>query len=666
MGKTKEPSLNKDESTTASKRLVEIDHPEKISRDTSADLNEDESSVKEPAALNEDMENITSKKTTDEEDVDSEESADDELDEDQQRAFEHILAQIESDGQADADSVKETGEVPESDPADDFPAGLEKVEKEVDADHDAGPDDARHDELRDDEPHPIPYDIEEILAEIASSDDASPVPEASSDDSGLESPAVEASDKNMVDDDIVAHQKTDSGLEHTDRPQTAAPAGQNGVSAEPDDRKLTIGPSVDPRSATTPIPVRLNDRQKPEPLRETGKPAVGRQKKAVLASVVAILLLALAGYFFGIPQKMRASTPDTPHADTDDRDTAVVVQSTLQVQKPVAVVHGPSDQSRLNTAAENLDRLRSQIIEKQAEIGKLRAYYQAGINAEIQGIADKVGNAGKGKIPFESAIADPSISLGLSAIQRRDTYIKKLETPVSILARSSEALLFFSRKAALLALMAGKTSGIDIDGFIKQTDEIRNMHGSELARLNIDAVPASPRTLASIWQDIEKRMPGTAVKSDNEIRVTDTDNATIWKNICDGDFSQKHKLTKLSLEAARCLTAWKGKDLFLNALTDLSPDAARHLSAWEGDWLGLNGLSELSPEAAVYLSRWNGRALSLNGLSSLSPRVVAILSEWHGDQIELINVKQMAHWQNPKTRLFLSEDMKRKLNVTGK
>ena len=304
---------------------------------------------------------------------------------------------------------------------------------------------------------------------------------------------------------------------------------------------------------------------------------------------------------------MRASTPVTPHTDTGGRDTAVVVQSTLQVQKPVAVVHGPSDQSRLNTAAENLDRLRSQIIEKQAEIGKLRAYYQAGINAEIQGIADKVGNAGKGKIPFESAIADPSISLGLSAIQRRDTYIKKLETPVSILVKSSEALLFFSRKAALLALMAGKTSDIDIDGFIKQTDEIRNMHGSELARLNIDAVPASPRTLASIWQDIETRMPRTAVKSDNEIRVTDTDNATIWKNICDGDFSQKHRLTKLSLEAARCLTAWKGKDLFLNALTDLSPDAARHLSAWEGDWLGLNGLTELSPEAAVHLSRWKGQ-----------------------------------------------------------
>ena len=235
--------------------MAEIDHPEKISRDTSAELSEDESVVKEPAALNEDMETITGKKPIDEEAADSEESGNDELDEDQQRAFEHILAQIESDGQADAGSVIETGQVPESDPADDFPAGLEKVEKEVDADDDAGPDDARHSELRDDESHHSSYDIEDILTAIASSDDASPATEAASDDSGSETAAVETSDKNRVDDDIVAHQKADNGLEHTDRPQTAIPAGQNDETAEPDERSLTKGPSVDPRSATKPIPV---------------------------------------------------------------------------------------------------------------------------------------------------------------------------------------------------------------------------------------------------------------------------------------------------------------------------------------------------------------------------------------------------------------------------
>jgi hypothetical protein len=76
--------------------------------------------------------------------------------------------------------------------------------------------------------------------------------------------------------------------------------------------------------------------------------------------------------------------------------------------------------------------------------------------------------------------------------------------------------------------------------------------------------------------------------------------------------------------------------------------------------MGLNGLRELSPEAAIHLSRWKGKGLSLNGLSRLSPRVVAILSEWEGEQIELVNVKHMAHWENPNTRLFLSEGLKRK------
>lgn len=762
MGKTKVPSLNNEASATMGKRVAEVDHPQEISQDTSADMKEDELaafkkimgdiddqeekqssgslnatgtgdkdeqevSEEESAALNEDIETLTSENPSKAESVDSEDSQDERLDEDQQKAFESIMAQIESDGLVDADSPKETGEVSDSKPVDDLSAGQEKVVKEADVSDDAGPANAQPDELTDDdgldpdqqqalesimvqieggdtgstepvsttsasavaqsedtpedqeppaidpteetsgdESHHISYDIEEILTEIALSDDESPLQEAASGDSGSEKATVEASENNRVDDDIVAHQKADSGLAHPDRSQMATSAGQNGKPAEPDESPLVKGPSVDPRPATQPTPTRLKDQPKPETLREAGTPAVGRKMRAVLASVVAILFLALGGFFYGISNNMLASKPVTPDKAAGGRNTAVVAQSVLQEQKPEEVLNGPSDQSRLKNAAENLDRLRSQFIDKQAEIDELRAYYQTGIDAEIQSLADKLRNAGKGKIPFKSAIADPSISLGLSAIQRRDTYIKKLETPLSILVKSSESLLFFSRKAALLGLMAGKTSDIDIDGFIKQTDEIRDMHGSELARLNIDTVSASPRRLESIWQDIEKRMPMTAVKTDNLNRGTDTDNEAIWKNICDGDFSQKDRLTVLSPEAAGCLTAWKGKDLFLNAVTDLSPDAARHLSAWEGDWLGLNGLTKLSPGAAVYLSRWKGKGLSLNSLSSLSPRVVAILSDWQGDQIELINVKHMVHWDNPKTRLFLSEDLKRKLNAARK
>jgi hypothetical protein len=66
------------------------------------------------------------------------------------------------------------------------------------------------------------------------------------------------------------------------------------------------------------------------------------------------------------------------------------------------------------------------------------------------------------------------------------------------------------------------------------------------------------------------------------------------------------------------------------------------------------------------LAKWQGKGLSLNGLSRLSPQVVSILSEWQGDQIELVNLKHMVHWDNPKTQLFLPEAMSRKFRAARK
>jgi hypothetical protein len=168
--------------------------------------------------------------------------------------------------------------------------------------------------------------------------------------------------------------------------------------------------------------------------------------------------------------------------------------------------------------------------------------------------------------------------------------------------------------------------------------------------------------MESIWQTIASRLATDAKASAGTPSTKETQNEAIWAAVCSGNFSQKHQLTALSADAARCLATWKGKDLFLNELTRLTPEAARQLAQWPGEWLGLNGLVDLSPEAAAYLATWQGKGLSLNGLTRLSPRVVAILSEWQGDQIELVNVKHMAHWENPKTRLFLSESMDRKIN----
>ncbi|MBC2713136.1 MAG: hypothetical protein HGJ94_19735 [Desulfosarcina sp.] len=750
--------------------MADIDHPEKSSNKSSDDMNADEMAAfkkimgeiegqekenlngtangvgtgekddqalteDELAKLNEEIEAHNSESPTGTDISDSttaetppsEDGDDESLDQDQQKAFESIMAQIEGNGEADedTDSDKAIGDGPDPEPANDFSAELEKVVQEVDAaEHNQTQDadrtesddalegdpqkafesitaqiedgdivqaesnsvksvstDAKVAETSEDQEknaagssndkkdmgsQDISDDIDDILKEVTSSDDESHLPETAANDPVSEPADVATIEKTIVDDDIVVHKEEDRGPEHEDSPQTSPPAGKNGKPAEPEEKPSAKDRSGQPLADTKPTPAALQSPKKSKPLREAAKLAGGGRKKAILASVAVILFITLAGYFYWTQKGTIDSKATSPVTDTRRQDAVVQTEPAPQPQESVVVVYGPSDQSRLKTAAEKLDRLRNELIEKQAEIEELRAYYQAGIDAEIKGIVNTVRKTGKGTIPFNAAMTAPRISLGLSAIQRRDSYIKKLVTPAKSLFWNSETLLFLSRKAGLLALMAGKTSDIDIDGFIKQADEIRDAHGSALAQLNIDAVTTSPLALESIWQDIEKRLATTPVKREKNNTATETDNAAIWKNICNGDFTRKHKLAALSPETARCLATWKGKDLFLNELTDLSPETARQLAAWEGDWLGLNGLKELSPEAAMHLSRWKGKGLSLNGLSRLSPRVVAILSEWQGDQIELINVKHMARWENPKTRLFLSEDLSRKLNATRK
>ncbi|MBC2713319.1 MAG: hypothetical protein HGJ94_20675 [Desulfosarcina sp.] len=564
------------------------------------------------------------------------------LDEDQQKAFQSIMAQVEgsntektaSDPLKSASTDPKPGETSED--QSEIAAGLTINEADEDT-------------------QDISDDIGDILKEITDSDDESLLPETTADEPVTAPVSDDALEKTVVDDDIVAQNKENAGPAQEDIIQASPPAGNKAKHSEPEE-KLPEKDQPDHKHADKkPIPVSLKTAQKAKPLREAPKSTGGRKKKAILISAVVMLFLALACYFYWAPEGAVDSKAPSGAAKTNSTGDIVETAPASQPQEPVAVAYGPSDESRLKMAAEKLDRLRNELIEKKAAIEELRFYYQAGIDAEIRDIVKTVRETGKGAITFKSAMANPRISLGLAAIQRRDTYTKKLEAPVNTLFWNSEALLFFFRKAGLLALMAVKTSDIDIDGFIKQTDEILEVNRSALAQLNIDAVPASPLALEPIWQDIEKRLVTTPVKREKNNTATKTDNAAIWKNICEGDFTRKHRLTALSPEAARCLATWKGKDLFLNELTDMSPEAARQMAAWEGDWLGLNGLKDLPPEAAMHLSRWKGKGLSLNGLSRLSPRVVAILSEWQGDQIELVNVKHIAHWKNPKTRLFLSE-----------
>lgn len=561
---------------------------------------------------------------------------DDELDEDQQKALASIMAEIEGNGAqedaADADTTLSTD------------AGAKEASpQKADPAENKGEADADTDDASD--------DIEDILKEITSDLDDS---ETEAGDAKSETAEVEIA---KADDDIIVNDKSADNAPPKSLPQ--------------EDKAAEKTPAADATSTKKEAPkskpaINQGDATE-DPVVETATPLrnVKRSNRliggraAMFGSALLVFSLSLAGYY------------SWTHSRTNRPAPPLTVAEKPVVQKPVAAVDAPppapmpedsSDQDRLRTIGDRIDQLRRESIAKRQEIEDLRDYYRSGIDTEIQNLAKMLRETVGGRITLNTALADPLVSMGIKAIQRREAYIKKLEDPAKALHINSEELLYLSRKAGVLAMMASKTSDIDIDGFIEHADAIMADHRKALARLNIDDVDVPDTTLDSIWQRIESRLLMAAKASIPTQSGRTTQNEAIWGAVCRGDFTQKHKMTALSPEAARCLAGWKGKDLFLNQLTTLTPEAARHLADWKGEWIGLNGLADLSPEAATYLAQWKGKGLSLNGLTRLSPRLVAILSEWQGDQIELINVKYMAHWENPKTRLFLSEAMDRRIN----
>ena len=654
---------------------------------------------------------------------------DDELDEDQQKAFESIMAQIEGGGDAanaDAADAKDSSDEQPEAGEDDSAAELEKVAQsadiaqneepaaDIDAEGDranapdpsaaAGNKDSQHVEPQDSsddkrtqiegdpsekessEDHPpekapeqtgkpydgspskstpaesedISADIEDILTKVTVEDEQSP----SSDEDAVEiagQPTPEGQADGETEktqdaaDPTLRNEGERLGEEETAQEPSSGDAASEETPSEESQAAVTfhLHERPDANTSTTAVPLR-------EATPTNARPG---RKIAVGASCAAIVLLFLVAYFYWPEQVEGDPNPTATRPPKEQLSQTIQPEQSLQppLQVPADVPRSPEIQPQLKTIAAALEQLRAALLSKQKEIEELRTYYKAGIDTEIQGIVRTVSQWDAGKATHATAMNDPQVSLGMAAIQRRDRYMRKLAVPTERLHWASEELLYYSRKAKLLALMASRTSDIDIDRFIGQAEEVIDRHTRALTVLNIDAVQAEPLPTKTIWKDIAARLSEN--RSPTEAVISATDSSSISKNICSGNYTQKHKLSELTAETARCLAKWKGKDLFLNELKTLRPEAARQLAAWEGEWLGLNGLVELSPEAAAHLARWKGRGLSLNGLTKLSPRVVAILSEWQGQQIELVNVKHMAHWDNSNTRLFLSEELVRKRNT---
>ncbi|BBO87368.1 hypothetical protein [Desulfosarcina ovata] len=620
----------------------------------------------------------------------------DDLDEDQQAAFDSIMAQIESGEGADAvaeekepeeKKPEETPDGPDND--DDFAAELEKVARAADSDDDEPAEDADADDADNlDEDQQAAFDS--IMAQIESGEGVEE--ESPKTSEAIVNPA-EVKVPDVTDATVVADKKKNSRPSATTKQDVTAEAVERKAGPEPTPIKkeadAPIASSGDENDGQPALPSNeatnsvqpVDEDAKPSssaavPVPEKKATQAPQEKKPIsrnrkkwfwAAAVIFSIILPLTGYVLW------------PHRQSEPTDSKpLVAQPSASVEattpSPTAAAPPPEKEepaelpavAQLKAIATALDQLRNELLAKQVEIEELRGYYQSGIDAEIAGILDSIRKSGKRTISLKTAMADAHISLGLSAIQRRNAYIRRLKIPANALTRDSEELLYLTRKAELLASMAEKSSGIDVDGFVQESGEVMDVHRQRLNQLNIDAVDVIPLPMESLWQDISRRLPVKPASDKQPPAAVRADNAVIWKAICEGDFSRNDQLSMLSIEAARCLSAWKGKDLFLNALTDLPPDIARELVKWEGDWLGLNGLTELTPEVASHLARWKGRIISLNGLSRLSPQVVAILSEWRGEQIELINVKHMPNWDTPRIRLFFSEDLQRRHESTRK
>jgi hypothetical protein len=306
---------------------------------------------------------------------------------------------------------------------------------------------------------------------------------------------------------------------------------------------------------------------------------------------------------------------------------------------------------------QNLSAARSQLQARMSDIRQLKSYYARGIEEETEKIEATLNN---GRIPsLDEALADNKIALALKAIQRRQTYIAKLETPLAQLTDMNEELLYLERQVSIYEILSSGIGGLPLETLKKEVAGTVAECLQFDTQVSIDSDTLQPAPLAVVWEGVAKVFQRKVGLLAQRAPL----NKAISAEICQGNHARKYLLTALSDDTARCLITWDGKDMNLNALTVLTPEGARILAQWPGEWLSLNGLRELSAEAAAHLSDWPGKRLSLNGLSVLSPEATANLSQWRGSQLEMVGLDAIGSWGNYGTRLFLSEKLRKKLEA---
>ena len=296
---------------------------------------------------------------------------------------------------------------------------------------------------------------------------------------------------------------------------------------------------------------------------------------------------------------------------------------------------------------DEITELRDDLLVKERQIADLIRNYKNGIS-EMEDEILRVKQNNKIN-SFSVATKNKKIEFGMMTIQRRLAYIEKIDPPYRWLNQGIEELLYLKRKIEIDSKVSRVISGIDMNKMIQEIDIVIQSYRTGIEKLEIDMKNIELISLEMIWKmiiDKEKFTAENNKKTDEPSGINkpaftneEKNNRMIWEDICSGNFKRKNEMTKLSKEAAKCLSKWKHADLFLNGIYELSPEVARYLLKWQGNWICLNGVKKLSPEAAKHLFQWQGNWISLNGISEISSELLRYLPQWQGKQLELMGLK---------------------------
>ena len=354
----------------------------------------------------------------------------------------------------------------------------------------------------------------------------------------------------------------------------------------------------------------------------------------------------------------------------------------IKAEKPVKTKKVAKQGNKYSAKLEEITRLRKKLLIKEKEIADLIKNYKNGINKMENEIVKVKQNQQINS--FNTAIKNKKIEFGILTIQRRQSYIKKINTPYKWINQGIEELLYLKHKIEIDAQISRVISGIDMDQMIEEIDVVIQSYRTGMEKLEIDMKNVELMPLETIWERIIEKDQFTAENNNQAdelapinqktLAAKEKNNRMIWEEICNGNFQRKNEITTLSAEAAKCLAKWKHADLFLNGISEISPESAKYLLKWKGNWICLNGVKTLSAETAKHLFQWQGNWISLNGLGEISSGITRYLTQWQGNQLELMGLKyknskseraglrSLASWEKSGGKLYIPVQIRKVMN----